>query len=273
MTDFVSIDFDVPHSKGGEISCNLLRRRRRLNDHVQSNNNTVAIVCHPYSYLGGDMHNYVVCLIQQCIAEYMPCIRFDFRRGSLFGSQEVEDAKSLITHLLIKTNKDGEWTGYDKVLVAGYSAGSHVAIHAAQHLFHVGGGVTTAAVGENPLAGLLAVSGAFGRLGSWGLGWMAKSPNDIADTIPCLFVNGEDDQYCGATQFLDFVEKFFNTRKNIVNKQALERNENLVVEYSSMQKAVLIPDAHHFWTPHEFSCLENLFSQFVNENVLIQRTN
>lgn len=274
-TDFVSVDFEVPHPTAGDITCNLLRRRRRTGDIASEhdNGNTIAIVCHPYSYFGGDMHNYVVCLIQQAIAPYMPCIRFNFTKASLFGSNEAKDANALIAHLLTKTNKDGEYSGYDKVLIAGYSAGAHVAIHAAQHLYQTGGGKEAAAVGKNPLAGLLAVSGAFGRVGSWALGHLATTPTDFAQSIPCTFVNGEYDQYCGAQQYCAFVQKFFNTECKKEDKSALEQGNNLIVKFSPSQKAVLVPDADHFWTQDTFNNIQQLFSSFVTNDILKRTIN
>lgn len=93
----------------------------------------VGIVCHPHSLQGGTMENKVVTTVQRAFRELgIPSIRFNFRG---VGNSEGEyDAGAGETDdlLAVMAWTKNQFPDHDLIL-AGFSFGSYVAYHAANH--------------------------------------------------------------------------------------------------------------------------------------------
>jgi len=89
-----------------------------------------AVVCHPHPLYGGEMHNNVVsALVEAFQAAGIVTLRFNFRGVGNSegehdeGNAEVDDVKAAVTCLLSRQT-------VPTVVVAGYSFGSMVGLHA-----------------------------------------------------------------------------------------------------------------------------------------------
>jgi uncharacterized protein len=92
-----------------------------------------AVICHPHPLFGGDMRNNVVCALNDALlASGFACLRFNFRgTGASGGSHghgvdELDDVRAALDFLEQQDHVDN-----GKMLVAGYSFGCWVGLHAA----------------------------------------------------------------------------------------------------------------------------------------------
>jgi alpha/beta superfamily hydrolase len=98
------------------------------------------IICHPHPLYGGDMHNNVVCAIEEGFADKgFTTLRFNFRgvgasEGSYGeGQGEVEDLVGAVEFLKRQIDKDAA------IMLAGYSFGAWICSMATSRLERMGG--------------------------------------------------------------------------------------------------------------------------------------
>ena len=134
-----------------------------------------ALVCHPHPSGGGTMHNKVVYHAMKAILSFgIPVLRFNFRGVGLsegehaHGPGEREDTRAGLDWL--------ERTFQRPILVAGFSFGSHVGMHAC--------------CGDPRVRGMIALGlpvSAGGR--KYTYGFLTHCPQ------PKLFISGDRDQF------------------------------------------------------------------------------
>lgn len=92
-----------------------------------------AVICHPHPLYGGNMHNNVVRAIRKALLERgVACLRFNFRgTGRSWGAHgegvdEIQDVLAALDFIETQERVDTK-----RIVVAGYSFGCWVGLHAA----------------------------------------------------------------------------------------------------------------------------------------------
>lgn len=145
-----------------------------------------AVICHPHSLYGGNMHNNVVMAIYEALlARSIAALRFNFRgvggsQGSFGdGIGERDDVRAALTYLEAQEAVDGSRLG-----LAGYSFGAGVALPVAPS--------------DSRVAALAAVSPPTGRIDSESLQTFGG---------PKFFACGSNDQFSDSTILRHFVAR------------------------------------------------------------------
>ncbi|MBI5250131.1 MAG: alpha/beta fold hydrolase [Desulfomonile tiedjei] len=175
-----------------------------------------AVICHPHPLYGGNMHNNVVRALRKALLEKgVACLRFNFRgAGRSWGTHgegvdEIQDVLAALDFVEAQERIDPE-----RILLAGYSFGCWVGLHAASR--------------DPRPSRLIGIS----------------PPLDVSDfgflrneKRPKLIVAGDNDFVCSVQNFRDLMDEIPEPKRGVlldgVDHFYFGKEDNLVREVAA----------------------------------------
>ena len=202
-----------------------------------------ALVCHPHPVFGGTLDNRVVYHAMKALndAEWglgWPVLRFNFRgtglsEGSHHGEAEVDDVLAALKWLEREFERP--------VVVAGFSFGAAMALHACRRLLRAGDGEQNGTDNQKrPTAGALIALGLPLRvdLPAYHFAFLDEI------TIPKLFLSGDSDEFASVDQL-----------------------EQLIASAAEPKQLTILPGADHFFSA-QIEPMQRTIASWVKEQLL-----